>query len=81
MSRNKPRHRFRPRFDGLEGRSLLSSSAQFIGFARVDTTGPTAALGPGVYKNLDLRLVLPLNSNGQATVLDELSITGPTGFQ
>ena len=81
MSRTKLRRRFKPRFDGLESRSLLSSSAQFVGFSAVDTTGPTAAIGPGGYTNLDLEVVLPLNPNNQPTSLDYLNITGPTGFQ
>ena len=81
MSRDKPKRRLRPRFESLESRGLLSSSAQFIGFGNVDTTGPTAAVGPGGYKNLDLKLVLPLGSSGRATNLQYLNIAGPAGFQ
>ncbi len=81
MSRTKQSRRLRPHFESLEARQLLSSSAQFIGFSNVDTTGPTAAVGPGGYENLHIQLTLSLSSPGQSTTLDYLNIAGPPDFQ
>ncbi len=81
MSRNKPKRHLRPRFECLESRRLLSSFAQYMGVSNLDVSGPTAAIGPGGYRNLEIKLTLPLNSNGQQTTLNYLDIAAPGGFR
>ena len=74
MGRTKPRFPLRPLFERLESRSLLSSSAQYSGVSNLDLSGPTAAIGPGGYRNIELKLSLPLDPSGQATSLNYLNI-------
>jgi len=79
MIRKHPQRKFVPRLSQLESRRLLASSAQYLGLNNLDVAGPTAAVGPGGYQNLEIELALPIN-NTNSPMLKSLNITGPSGF-
>ena len=79
MIRKHPQRKFVPRMAQLESRRLLASSAHYLGLNRLDVAGPTAAVGPGGYKNLEIEIALPIISTNSPS-LKSLNISGPTGF-
>ncbi len=62
MRNQRSRRRLRPYLDRLEGRRLLASSAQYAGVSPVDLAGPTAAVGPGGYTDLEIKVTVPNSS-------------------
>ena len=70
-----------PRAEVLEGRRLLAVSASYLGLSNFDFAGPTASIGPGGSRNLELRVSLPTGADGRAGTLNSVNIEGPNGMR
>ena len=81
MNRRPPRRLVAPRPQGLEARRLLAISAAYVGLDTLDVAGPTAAIGPGGFRNLHVQVTIPAGTGGALPTLRALDVAGPGGFR
>ncbi|WP_435021296.1 hypothetical protein TA3x_002299 [Tundrisphaera sp. TA3] len=79
MRRANRGHWIGPRAEILESRRLMAVSASYLGLTDLDFAGPTASIGPGGVRNLELKVSLPAGADGRGGTLDSVRIEGPDG--